>query len=99
MGKQKPQRSSYQRQFGGGGKSKLNAGSDDKKTDDLSAILAAKRRARQQKAEQIDEQVFGFETFAFHNTNGAESREARERRGWLFNMLPTTVRESLCFTL
>lgn len=82
--------SSYQRQFGGGSKAKIAPG-DSKSTEEANAILAAKRRIRQEKAEQIDEK-FGYETFAFQNTNGAESREVRERRGWLFNMLPTTVR-------
>ena len=89
--------SSYQRQFGGGSKSKIapgdsnNNNNTNKSTEDTNAILAAKRRIRQEKAEQIDEK-FGYETFAFQNTNGSESREVRERRGWLFNMIPTTVR-------
>ena len=89
--------SSYQRQFGGGSKAKTAASdSNSKSTEDMNAILAAKRRIRQEKAEQIDEK-FGYETFAFQNTNGSESREVRERRGWLFNMLPTTVRSFRCF--
>ena len=87
--------SSYQRQFGGGSKAKISpaagGGNGDNTTDDANAILAAKRRIRQEKAEQIDEK-FGYETFAFQNTNGVGSREVRERRGWLFNMLATTVR-------
>ena len=40
---------------------------------------------------QIDVK-FGFEPFTFENTNGNESQQVREKRGWLFNMLPTTVR-------
>jgi hypothetical protein len=93
MGKPKSKASAntrYQRQFGGGGggHSKIASSSAD---DDTNALLAAKRRIRQQKAEQIDEK-FGYETFAFQNSNGSESRERRDRRGWLFNMLPTTVR-------
>ena len=88
--------SSYQRQFGGGSKAKISpagggGNGDNTTTDDANAILAAKRRIRQEKAEQIDEK-FGYETFAFQNTNGVGSREVRERRGWLFNMLATTVR-------
>ena len=98
MGKGQPKRSSYQRQFGGGSngnKSTIANNSNANNKMDDSALLAAKRRIRQQKAEQIDEK-FGYETFAFENTNGAESRQARERRGWLFNMLPTTVCFSFC---
>ena len=103
MGKPKGRSgSNYQRQFGGGGSShsKIAPASDSnnnnnnnnqKSTEDVNAILAAKRRIRQQKAEAIDEK-FGYETFAFQNTNGSESRDVRERRGWLFNMIPTTVR-------
>lgn len=94
MGKRKS-KSSYQRQFGGGSKKthSLIAGSSDKggEENNASQILAAKRRIRQEKAEAIDEK-FGYETFAFNNTNGADSQQVRERRGWLFNILPTTVR-------
>jgi hypothetical protein len=88
MGKPKNSNTRYQQQFGGGGKFK-NASSSGSAPDD-SAVLAARRQARQQKAEQIDAK-FGYENFAFHNSNGNESRESRERRGWLFNMLSTTV--------
>lgn len=86
MGKSKSSKSRYQQQFGGGSKAPApsNTSSDD------AALVAARRQARQQKVEQIDTQ-FGFETFAFQNSNDGESRQSRERRGWLFNVLPTTV--------
>lgn len=85
MGKPKNSSTRYQQQFGGGIKAKTPNDSDDS-----NALLAAKRRAHQQKAEEIDAK-FGYETFAFQNSNDSASREVLERRGWLFNMLPTTV--------
>jgi hypothetical protein len=88
MGKPKSSKSRYQQQFGGGSKAPASSTT----SSDDAALLAARRQARQQKGEQIDAQ-FGFETFAFQNSNVDESRESRERRGWLFNMLPTTVRQ------
>jgi len=93
--------SNFQRQFGGGGGKSSSSSSNNNNNnynsnqskEDVSAIMAAKRRIRQQKGEIIDEK-FGYETFAYENTNGSNSRDVRERRGWLFNMLPTTVRVS-----
>lgn len=89
-------RSSYQRQFGGGGNKKHTQIADSAKGGnekvDMAALAAVQRRIHQQKSEQIDK-VFGYEQFEFRNTNDAnnESSETRERRGWLFNMAPTTV--------
>ena len=92
MGKSKKRSTNYQRQFGGGGgknQHSLIASSSSSASNE--ETLAAKRRIRQQKAERIDEK-FGYETFAFENTNGTDSQQIREKRGWLFNILPTTVR-------
>jgi hypothetical protein len=87
MGRSSNGKSSYQRQFGGG---KQGPSSNATAKDDGGALLAAKRRLRQQKAEQIDRK-FGYETFEFHNTNDSDSGESRQKRGWLFNVLPTSV--------
>jgi hypothetical protein len=85
-------RSSYQRQFGGGKGNHSKIADAQKVEDDRAAFLAAQRRIHQQKSEQIDK-IFGYEQFEFRNTNDAndQTSETKERRGWLFNMLATTV--------
>ena len=81
-------RSSYQRQFGGGNRGTRIPEAND--TNNAAEQAALMRKIRQQKGEQIDKQ-FGYEEFEFRNSNDGNNDEIMDRRGWLFNMLPTTV--------
>ena len=97
MGRNDKGRSSYQRQFGGGGKQHSQIADSKEVEIDRAALAAAQRRIHQQKSEEIDK-VFGYEQFEFRNSNDAnnDSNESKERRGWLFNMAPTTVNNLHC---
>jgi hypothetical protein len=53
----------------------------------------ARRRFKQQQGQEIDK-LFGYEKFALSNNNNEPN--SASRRGWLFQMLATTVRNS-CF--
>ena len=95
MGRNNNSRSSYQRQFGGGGKQHSQIADSKEVEIDRAALAAAQRRIHQQKSEAIDK-LFGYEQFEFRNSNDSnnDSNETKERRGWLFNMAPTTVRST-----
>lgn len=94
----KPGRSNYQRQFGGGGggRTSYNKTSYDESRNEESeaAKQAARRRVRQEQGEAIDAN-FGYnrlEDKAMLADNDKKQQDVVERRGWLFHMLPTTVR-------
>lgn len=96
--------SQYQRQFGGGGRRKgtgIGPNYSSSAPDDFDA--AAKRRQRQIVGEEIDAR-FGMERFTArnqhsHNSSHHSTRShvthnsnvEQSRRGWLFNILPTSV--------
>jgi len=72
--------SRYQRQMG----ATVYRSADN---DNKSLLAAQKRRQKQALGEALDEQ-FGMERFALTSSYQEEKR----RRGWLYNMLVTTVR-------
>jgi hypothetical protein len=95
--------SNYQRQFGGGGKSgnSFNANSNNNGTNNPeseAARQAARRRLRQEQGEAIDAK------FGYHRLEDVPQQQQQQphgggsdivqRRGWLFHMLPTTVRST-----
>jgi len=81
----------YQRQFGGGRRylPSLDGGGDDDdgNKEQAAAKAAARRRARQLAGEEVDAKL-GLKKFVA--TPG--STETKERRGWLYNLMSTTVR-------
>jgi len=88
----------YQRQFRGAGAS--GSGEDtfkNSRVDHDDESRANYRRQKQAAGEVLDES-FGVERFALfhqHHVNSKGNKDggpARERRGWLYNMLATTVR-------
>ena len=89
-------RSNYQRQFGGSHKSNpstvyRSAVDDSQQHKSQSESTAAEyRRQKTETAKQV-EADFGIERFILHNDN----QQSSERRGWLYNVVPTTV----CFCL
>ena len=90
-------RTNYQRQFGGGGgRSKSLYNNDSRNEDSEAARQAARRRLRQEQGEAIDAK-FGYHRLEDKAmlTGGSDNNNDEsvvERRGWLFHMLPTTVR-------
>ena len=84
-------RSNYQRQLGGNNNSNSNSNSNSNDKDDASseeAKRAARRRLRQEQGEAIDAK------FGYHRLeDGQQDGEVIEKRGWIFHMLPTTVRQ------
>jgi len=94
MHKKKKGRSNYQRQFGGGGGHKSNpatvyrsgGGDDDAQQQSKSEKAAEYRRQKIETAKQV-EAHFGIERFVL-----ADNQQVAERRGWLYNLVPTTVR-------
>ena len=88
----------YQRQFGGGGGKKrgslhpdLNEPQDAKARE--AAEAAARKRARQEQGEIIDAK-FGYHRLEDQHIEPGVT-EIPSRRGWVFQMLPTTVRMSI----
>jgi hypothetical protein len=92
--------SRYQKQFGNGNKggSKSNPStvyrSASNNNDDGSDPAAARRRFKQQQGQEIDKR-FGYEKFALSANNNIAGSQSTSRRGWLFQMLPTTVRNHM----
>jgi hypothetical protein len=88
-------RSNYQRQFGGSGKSSAttyrHAPQSSSSAGDNAETKAEWRRRKQAIGEVVDES-FGVEKFSFQNVKSTEPEDLR-RRGWLYNVLPTTVSE------
>ncbi|KAL7564782.1 hypothetical protein ACA910_021045 [Epithemia clementina (nom. ined.)] len=99
-------RSRYQRQFGnfggrGGSTTSHNNKGEDDNAQSKSALAAQMRRAKQIKGNALDRDVMRVEEF-FMSTNSSSSssnvipnqHNKRNRRGWLYNVLPTTVTRS-----
>ena len=108
MRKQQPSSSSsrYQRQFGGGSGANRSNGNNNNNYNKNNRVLstaqldaeslAARRRQKQALGTALDQQ-FGLETFAATNARAAQplrevSNTSQERRGWLYNVMATTVR-------
>jgi hypothetical protein len=94
MKKKSTSGSRYQRQAGNGGGGGLKSNktvykSADASKDDAEDPAVARRRFRQQQGQEIDKR-FGYEKFALSANN--KTTQSASRRGWLFQMLPTTVR-------
>jgi hypothetical protein len=86
--------SRYQKQAGNNYQSKQTVYKSAADTDDSATDPAvARRRFKQQQGQEIDK-LFGYEKFALSNNNNEPN--SASRRGWLFQMLATTVRNS-CF--
>lgn len=88
MKKKSSSSSRYQRQFGAKG------GNPSSNTPDEAALQAARaaewRRAKQAAGEALDRK-FGMERFGEASAQQGQE-EVQQRRGWLYNVLPTTVR-------
>jgi hypothetical protein len=84
FGQSMQKKTSYQRQFGGGSSTSYRSGD----TDDAAAkaVLAAERRKRKQVAAENVEKAFRIDPFVI------DKEKTQPRRGWLYNVLPTTVR-------
>ena len=81
-------KSNYQRQFGGGGATTYRQA--PKTADDAAETKAEYRRRKQAQGDLVDES-FGVEKFSFQNVKSVDPKDL-QRRGWLYNVLPTTVR-------
>jgi hypothetical protein len=90
----KQSKSKYQRQFGGGKDSNKNADDRDAKSEEA----ANWRRMRQEQGEVIDAK-FGYHRLEDQPVDSAKASAPVERRGWLFHMLPTTVRTEIASNL
>jgi len=86
-------RSNYQRQFGGSHKSNpstvYRSGGDDAAAASKKDSAAEFRRQKIAAAKQV-EAAFGIERFVLQ-----DNQQSAERRGWLYNLVPTTV-SALC---
>jgi hypothetical protein len=89
-------RSNYQRQFGGGGSSSTSYRQPPKSSaaEDAATTKADYRRRKQAQGEVVDES-FGVEKFSYQNVKSTEPEDLR-RRGWLYNVLATTVSNRHC---
>lgn len=86
-------RTNYQRQFGGGGSSATTyrqAPSSTKEAEDAAANKAEYRRRKKAAGEVVDERL-GVEKFAFQHVKSTNPEDF-SRRGWLYNVMATTVR-------
>jgi hypothetical protein len=82
--------SRYQKQAGNNYQSKQTVYKSAADTDDSATDPAlARRRFKQQQGKEIDK-LFGYEKFELSNNNNEPN--SASRRGWLFQMLATTVR-------
>lgn len=85
----------YQRQFGGNHKSSSTVyRSGEESEAQRKAALLAERKRRKQAAGLAVEQAFGIDRFALTSAV-SEQESGATRRGWLYNVLPTTVGLSL----
>lgn len=82
----KKKASRYQRQFGGGAGNKSSSATVYRAAVDDEETRAQYRR-RKQAAGEVNDEEFGLERFAV----GGEGTGRRQRRGWLYNMISTTV--------
>jgi hypothetical protein len=83
--------SRYQKQAGNNYQQKKTVYKSAADTDDAANDPAvARRRFKQQQGQEIDK-LFGYEKFALSNNNNEPN--SASRRGWLFQMLATTVRD------
>ena len=90
MKKKSAPTSRYQKQAGNNYQSKQTVYKSAADTDDSATDPAvARRRFKQQQGKEIDK-LFGYEKFALSNNNNEPN--SASRRGWLFQMLATTVR-------
>ena len=85
FGQAMKKQSRYQRQFGGKG------GKAPPSLDTKAEEAAARKRLRQEQGEAIDVR-FGYNRLEDHFLDSSSDGAPIERRGWLFNMLATTVR-------
>jgi len=93
MSKKGSKSSRYQRQFGASSSQNATAPASASAEDSEVAArdeAASRRRVRQEQGEAIDLQ-FGYERLEDKSVVDP-SLPPVERRGWLFHMLPTTVR-------
>lgn len=93
MSKRSNQSTRYQRQFGGGRQNHSQIASTGQQDREAEARdeAAARRRLRQEQGEAIDLQ-FGYGRLEDQAVDPA--LPPVQRRGWLFNMLSTTVRKT-----
>jgi hypothetical protein len=81
FGQATKKQSRYQRQMGGKSKAAMSPSMQDAKAEEA----AARRRLRQEQGEAIDTK------FGYKRLEDQFADSPIERRGWLFNMLATTV--------
>jgi hypothetical protein len=81
----------YQRQFGSGvGRGGSSSSSSSNPTTQNQSGVAEQRRIRTEMIQSIEEK-FGIEQFVASSSEDHHSQR-RQRRGWLYNLCPTTVR-------
>ena len=85
FGQAMKKQSRYQRQFGGKNGKALPT------LDTKAEEAAARKRLRQEQGEAIDVR-FGYNRLEDYFLDSSSDGAPIERRGWLFNMLATTVR-------
>lgn len=90
FGQAMKKQSRYQRQFGGKTKGTITQSDQDSKAEEV----AARRRLRQQQGEIIDVK-FGYKRLEDQLSSDSTNQPIIQRRGWLFNMLATTVSDIL----
>jgi hypothetical protein len=81
FGQAQKKKSRYQRQMGDKSKAAMSPSMQDAKAEEA----AARRRLRQEQGEAIDTK------FGYKRLEDQYEDSPIERRGWLFNMLATTV--------
>jgi hypothetical protein len=95
MKKSNKSTSRYQRQFGSKSSSSYQQQREESSKETKAAEAAARRRLRQEQGEIIDIN-FGYRRLEDqenqHMQQDSMDGTTLQRRGWLFHMLPTTVR-------
>lgn len=88
MRKKSSSSSRYQRQFGNS--ATVYRAATEESENERKAALIAERRHKKQIASLEIEKAFGMETFGLTGA-ALDNEAASSRRGWLYNVLPTTV--------
>ena len=85
----------YQRQFGNYGNSSRGTNNDGNNAGSVNASLFAQmKRAKQLKGNALDREVANLEEFVGGASSSNAEQGTQSRRGWLYNVLPTTVTHS-----
>ena len=94
MRKKNSSSSRYQRQFGNNS-TVYRAAKEESESERQAAFLAERKRLKQVASLQV-EKDFGMEVFGLDDSMAVDEGPGASRRGWLYNVLPATVRETCC---